>query len=60
MPKVKQQALDIIRQVLAARGELSDEDKSRLAQVAKLFGEDTDTAPSPFRPRHRELRAKAS
>ena len=37
-PKVRQQALDIIRQVLAARGELSDEDKSRLAQVTKLFG----------------------
>jgi hypothetical protein len=63
---VRQQALDIIRQVIAARGDLSNEDKSRLAQVAKLFGEDTDTAPgtetapSPFRPRRRELQAKAS
>jgi hypothetical protein len=59
-PKVKQHALDIIRQVLAARGELSAEDKSRLAEVAKLFGEDTDAAPSPFRPRPLELQAKAS
>ena len=37
-PKVRQQALAIIRQVLAARGELSDEDKARLAQVTRLFG----------------------
>ena len=59
-PKVKQQALDLIRQVLAARGELSDEDKARLAQVTRLFGAGTDTAPTPFRPRHRELQPKAS
>jgi len=59
-PKVKQHALDIIRQVLAARGELSDEDKSRLARVAKLFGAGADTAPTPFRPRPLELQPKAS
>ena len=34
--------------------------KSRLAQVTKLFGAGTDTAPTPFRPRHRELQPKAS
>jgi hypothetical protein len=59
-PKPRQQALDIIRQVMAASGELSDEDKSRLAQVSELFSTEADAAPSPFRPRHRELQAKAS
>jgi pimeloyl-ACP methyl ester carboxylesterase len=59
--KLRQQAIDIIRRVIAAaRGELSDEDKSRLAQVTELFAMEADGAPGPFRPRHRELQAKAS
>jgi hypothetical protein len=59
-PKPRQQALDIVRRVIAARGELSNEDKSRLAQVTELFATEAGAAPSPFRPRTRELQAKAS
>ena len=58
-PKVRQQALDIIRQVMmAARGELSDEDNARLAQVTELFGTEAGATPSPFRPRQREAAGK--
>jgi Protein of unknown function (DUF3141) len=36
--EARRTGLDLIRQVLASRGELSDEDKKRMDEVARLFG----------------------
>jgi hypothetical protein len=59
-PKLREEALDIIRRIVSARGDLSEEDNARLAEVAALFAKSADANPSPFRPRRRELQAKAS
>ena len=49
----RQEAFDLIRQVLAARGEASPEDERRLGEVARLFGvtEGGGAVPIPFRRR---------
>jgi Protein of unknown function (DUF3141) len=39
-PKLRQKALDLIMQVLSARGEYSSDDRERLARVASLLGAD--------------------
>ena len=59
--ETRHKAFDLIRQVLATRGEMSPEDKTRLREVARLFGVDKDASADQlaFRPR-RELQAKAS
>jgi pimeloyl-ACP methyl ester carboxylesterase len=44
-PEVRTEAFELIKEVLSARGALSDADKQRLEQVAKLF----DTVDIPFR-----------
>jgi hypothetical protein len=53
--EIRQQAFDLIRQVLAARGGLSADDEGRLAEVARLFGAaaeaDSSHQESPGKPR---------
>jgi pimeloyl-ACP methyl ester carboxylesterase len=39
-PEIRQKALDMIRDVLRARGELSDDDRERLQRVGRLFGKE--------------------
>jgi len=39
-PEIRQKALDMIREVLRARGELSDDDRERLQRVSRLFGKE--------------------
>ncbi len=39
-PEIRQKALDLIREALSARGELSTDDRERLQRVARLFGKD--------------------
>ena len=57
--KIRREALGLIRQVLGARGALSDEDTTRLDEIARLFGVDDKTV-TPVRPRGRGPVAKAS
>ncbi len=56
------EAFDLIGQVLAARGELSEEDKNRLGEVARLFGVDEGGSAGrpPFRKARKEPQARAS
>jgi hypothetical protein len=37
-PKVRRGAFSLITQILGARGDLSDEDRERLDEIAHLFG----------------------
>jgi len=56
-------AFDLIRMVLAARGEMSGEDKTRLAEAARLFDLEEQgeaASPSPFRQTGEEFQAGAS
>jgi pimeloyl-ACP methyl ester carboxylesterase len=39
-PEIRQKALDMIGNVLSARGELSSDDRERLEQVGRLFGKE--------------------
>jgi pimeloyl-ACP methyl ester carboxylesterase len=39
-PEVRQKALDLIKNVLSARGELSADDRERLQRVSRLFGKE--------------------
>jgi pimeloyl-ACP methyl ester carboxylesterase len=39
-PEIRQKALDMIENVLSARGELSSDDRERLEQVSHLFGKE--------------------
>src|SRR5215472_12393154 len=39
-PETRQKALELINQVLSARGELSDDDRERLQRVKRLFGKE--------------------
>ena len=39
-PESREEALELIHQVLRARGELSAEDNERLKEIARLFGVD--------------------
>ena len=52
MPDTRQQAFDLIKQVLSARGELSAEDEARMSEVAQLFGVERrrDAQISPLSP----------
>jgi hypothetical protein len=58
----RRQAFGLIKQVLAARGELSAEDQKRLKEVGRLFGleEDGGTGLTPFRQVRREPKTRAS
>ena len=62
--ETRRKAFDLIRQALGARGEFSAEDRTRMNEVARLFGVDAGLA-AASRPRcslrpTRELQAKAS
>jgi hypothetical protein len=58
----RRKAFDLIKKVLAARGEMSEEDSDRLGEVARLFGVDDDSAAArlPRRQSREEFQARAS
>jgi hypothetical protein len=59
--EARRQLLDLIKQVLAARGELSAEDRRRLEEVERLFGGVEGTVVrAPFRQEANERQARAS
>jgi hypothetical protein len=39
-PEIRQKALDLIKEVLSARGELSTDDQERLQRIGRLFGKE--------------------
>ena len=59
-PETRRTAFGLIRQVLAARGEMSVQDQSRLSEVERLFGLDEDSSRIPFRQIRKEPQARAS
>jgi pimeloyl-ACP methyl ester carboxylesterase len=63
-PETRQKALELINQVLSARGELSADDRERLQRIRRIFGtEDRLTVvrnPSPPREQRRPRRRSAS
>jgi len=56
----REKALELIQQVLRARGELSAEDTERLKEITRLFGIDGGAAKKHLREIGREAKAKAS
>ena len=58
--KTRQEGLQLIGQVLEARGPLPAEGKERMQRIARLFEEDPSTSKNPFRHNRKELQAKAS
>jgi hypothetical protein len=56
----REKTLELIQQVLRARGELSAEDTERLKEITRLFGIDGGTAKKHLREIGREAKAKAS
>jgi hypothetical protein len=63
-PEIRQKALDMIGNVLSARGELSSDDRERLEQVGRLFGKEDRLAvvrsPSLASTKVRGTKSKAS
>ena len=60
-PEIRQKALDLIRDVLSARGELSADDRERLQRITRLFGkEDRLTVVRNPSPSARGTTSKAS
>jgi hypothetical protein len=49
--ETRREAFELVKQVLGARGELSAEDRTRLGEIARLFGVDEpgSAGPIPFR-----------
>jgi hypothetical protein len=43
-PEIRQKALDMIKDVLSARGEVSADDQDRLRQIGRLFGQEDQLA----------------
>jgi hypothetical protein len=39
-PETRRKSLELIQQVLSARGELSEDDRERLQRVSRLFSKD--------------------
>jgi hypothetical protein len=39
-PETRQQALELVNQVLSARGELSGDDRERLQRIKRIFGKE--------------------
>jgi hypothetical protein len=59
--ETRRKAFDLVGEVMRARGELSEEDKKRMDEVARLFGIEEETAGrSPFRQSRKELQSRAS
>jgi hypothetical protein len=59
-PEARRRAFSLITQVIGARGELSDEDRERLDEVAHLFGVADRTVTPVHAPRHARRHARAS
>jgi hypothetical protein len=60
-PEIRQKALDLIKEVLSARGELSADDRERLQHVSRLFGKgDRPTVVRNPSAAARETKSKAS
>jgi Protein of unknown function (DUF3141) len=57
--ETRAKAVELIRQVLRARGEMSVEDKKRMDEITQLFGVDENGSASVFRRPRKELQAKA-
>lgn len=59
--ETRRKAVDLIKQVLAASGELSAEDRKRINEVERLFSVDEEgNAGRPFRQPRSEVQARAS
>ena len=58
--KTRQEGLQLIGQVLEARGPLPAEGKERMQRITRLFEEDPSTSKNPFRNNRKELQARAS
>jgi hypothetical protein len=58
----RHKALDLIRQILLARGEMSAEDEKRMSEVARLFGTGKEPAAeqNPFPRIRKELQVRTS
>jgi hypothetical protein len=58
---VRAKAFSLMKEVLAARGEFSAEDRKRLSEVARLFDVGEEIADvTPFRPSRKDAQARAS
>jgi len=60
--EARRKGLDLIKQVLGARGEMSLEDETRMAEVARLFDVHKEPSgnPIPFRQARKEPQVRAS
>jgi hypothetical protein len=56
----RSEAFGLIKEVMAARGPMSTDDKKRLSEVGRLFGIGEEGAAIPFPQARKELQAKAS
>jgi pimeloyl-ACP methyl ester carboxylesterase len=56
----RSEGFDAIRQVTAARGEVSAQDERRLSEISRLFGIGDEGAAIPFPQNRRSLQAKSS
>lgn len=60
-PEIRRKTLDLIRDVLSARGEFSAEDRERFQRISRLFGKDYRSSIRAFPPKDvRETTSKAS
>lgn len=58
--ELREEACDLIKQVLSARGELSADDKERMSEVVRLFGIDNGGTRTHLREVSKKPQAKAS
>jgi hypothetical protein len=58
--QTRSEAFDVVRQVMAACGEISAEDEKRLSEIGRLFGIGEEGATIAFPQIRRELATKAS
>ena len=58
--KTRSEAFDVVRQVMAACGEISAEDEKRLSEIGRLFGIGEEGATIRFPQIRREVQEKAS
>jgi hypothetical protein len=58
--ETRSKAFNLVRQVMAACGELSAEDEKRLSEIGRLFGIAEEGGAIPFPQNRRQLPAKAS
>jgi pimeloyl-ACP methyl ester carboxylesterase len=58
--ETRRKAFGLIKQVLGARGELSAEDRKRMNEVERLFGDEGNAGRPPFRQTRNDVQARAS